>query len=142
GSLANMELAHAWLDKCLQRHHMCGSPLSNALLPTRVLDVGASDRDEIHLWETNEASGNYIALSYWGGQKNLQRDANLKFIDFKTLSPTLRDAIIVSRTLHLRYVWIDALCIPQDCEDNKRKELSNMASVYEHATITLMAASA
>ena len=42
----------------------------------------------------------------------------------------------------MRYIWIDALCIIQDSQQDKDKELAKMATIYERATLTIIAASA
>jgi hypothetical protein len=68
--------------------------------------------------------------------------ANIGSIDFEALSPTIKDAITITRRLRLRYIWIDALCIIQDSAEDKMKEIANMANIYENATVTLIAASA
>ncbi|KAF4631841.1 hypothetical protein G7Y89_g6293 [Cudoniella acicularis] len=148
GSRANIELANSWVGQCFQNHKICGSQSSNAPLPTRVLDIGTPDCDKVRLYATGGQSGKYVALSYCWGQKQLQRTttenlaANFDSIDFEALSPTIKDAITVTRSLELRYIWIDALCIIQDSAEDKMKELANMANVYENASITLVAASA
>lgn len=62
----------------------------------------------------------YIALSHcWGTEQNFTttkatRDARMKEIAWNELPKTYRDAIKVARKLHIRYVWIDSLCIIQD----------------------------
>ncbi|KAK4444567.1 heterokaryon incompatibility [Podospora aff. communis PSN243] len=39
----------------------------------------------------------------------------------------------------MRYLWIDSLCIVQDCPDDWEKEAAKMALVYRNAFITLAA---
>jgi hypothetical protein len=68
------------------------------------------DRDGVRLYATSGQSGKYVALSYCWGQKQPQRTtteklaANFESIDFEALSPTIKDAIIVTRSLELRYI--------------------------------------
>ncbi|KAF2176935.1 heterokaryon incompatibility, partial [Zopfia rhizophila CBS 207.26] len=47
------------------------------------------------------------------------------------------DTVVTTRALGFRYLWIDSLCIVQDDEDNWQKESQMMATIYEHAVITL-----
>ncbi|KAF5241554.1 hypothetical protein FANTH_9065 [Fusarium anthophilum] len=56
------------------------------------------------------------------------------------LPSTLRDAVKVARTLGLEYLWVDALCIVQDWEEDKSKEISKMWQIYQGATIVISAA--
>ncbi|KAF2190389.1 HET-domain-containing protein [Zopfia rhizophila CBS 207.26] len=58
------------------------------------------------------------------------------------LNPVVRDAIEVSRRLAERYLWIDALCIPQDNEIQKAKLITGMDSIYAQAFLTIVALSA
>ncbi|KAN0089032.1 Heterokaryon incompatibility protein (HET) domain containing protein [Hyaloscypha variabilis] len=90
----------------------------------------------------------YAALSYcWGGdqQKKLTK-ANLNClkqgISFVELPKTLRDAILVTSSLKIDYLWIDALCIIQDDHADKENELSRMSEYYGCSTVTICAASA
>jgi Heterokaryon incompatibility protein (HET) len=55
---------------------------------------------------------------------------------------TLRDAVTITRRLGLRHLWVDALCIKQDSEDDWQQECSRMRDVYKGATLTLIAANA
>lgn len=56
------------------------------------------------------------------------------------LPQTIQDAVIVTRALNIRYLWIDALCIIQDSDDDKIRELAKMASIYTASYLTISAA--
>ena len=58
-----------------------------------------------------------------------------------TLPHTLSDAIIFTEALGERYVWIDALCIPQDDADIELKlaQIEAMDEVFQGAVCTLIA---
>ncbi|PMD47126.1 hypothetical protein L207DRAFT_575925 [Hyaloscypha variabilis F] len=58
------------------------------------------------------------------------------------LSKTFQDAIIITRSLSVRYLWIDSLCIIQDDEHDWEIESSRMASVHENAYLVISAARA
>jgi len=58
------------------------------------------------------------------------------------LPKTFQDAVIVTRGLGLRYLWIDSLCILQDSVVEMQQEIRKMASVYGNATVTISATSA
>ena len=63
-------------------------------------------------------------------------------IPWESLPKTLQDAIIITRRLDLRYLWVDCLCIVQDDPEDVEKELSCMAEIYKYAYVTLSASSA
>ena len=117
--------------------------------PTRLIFVGDTDFDIVRLVYTNTFSnspGRYAALSYcWRNNETLcLRESNIinyeNFINVGPKSRTVLDAIHVTRKLGIRYLWIDALCIIQDCEDDKRRELPRMHEIYSKADIVIASA--
>lgn len=58
------------------------------------------------------------------------------------LQQSIKDAISITRELGLRFLWIDSLCIVQDSNEDKTKELTIMHEVYSNAYVTIVAASA
>lgn len=129
----------------------------DTVLPSRVLDVGTSrDSQSTLRLKVNETEthGPYLALSYcWGPppasishvqplQLRLENLETLKAgIDFENLQQSIQDAVFVSRELGFRYLWVDALCIIQNCDADKGKEISRMSSIYKNATVTIAASS-
>ncbi|EKG14257.1 Heterokaryon incompatibility [Macrophomina phaseolina MS6] len=91
----------------------------------------------------------YTALSHcWGYQDHLPPrtttetlPAHLSAIPLAALPQNYRDAITVTRSLGLRYIWIDSLCILQDSIHDWDRESSRMAAIYQHAHVTVVAAS-
>jgi hypothetical protein len=69
-----------------------------------------------------------------------------KGISMKALPQTIRDAIEITRTLGIRYIWIDALCILQAgcavAQADWARESSRMSDVYGGAFLKIHAASA
>jgi hypothetical protein len=66
----------------------------------------------------------------------------MKKIEYSSLPRTFQDAVLVARSLTIRYLWIDSLCIIQDDEKDWELESSRMASVYEGSHLTLSASAA
>jgi Heterokaryon incompatibility protein (HET)/Ankyrin repeats (many copies) len=138
-------LARAWLSNCLAQHNICNKGKEETpLLPSRIIDVG-NDTTEPRLVMGGDQRAPYCALSYcWGDAQTFtttkstlkQHEMSMPLTSFPQ---TLRDAIIVSRELHIRYLWIDALCINQDDENDWNREVSQMQRIYADATITISA---
>ncbi|KAF7926140.1 uncharacterized protein EAE97_010440 [Botrytis byssoidea] len=90
----------------------------------------------------------YIALSYcWGGPQsftttNSTLEYNMRGFDTDNLPLTFKNTIFIARKLGIRYIWIDALCIIQDSDVDKDKEIEAMGDIYKNATVTISAASA
>ena len=55
------------------------------------------------------------------------------------LPDTIKDALSTTHKLGIKYIWIDALCIIQDSETDKRSELPRMASYYSNSYVTICA---
>ncbi|EFX03383.1 heterokaryon incompatibility protein [Grosmannia clavigera kw1407] len=56
------------------------------------------------------------------------------------LPPTIQDAVTVTRALGFRYLWVDALCIIQDCATGNSREIDQMGLCFQNAAVTIMAA--
>jgi Heterokaryon incompatibility protein (HET) len=109
--------------------------VSDRTLPTRLLDTGPlAGEPIIRLLESSglDAETQYIALSHcWGGKCNMTLTkqtaaAFARRIEASSLPKTFFDAVMLSRTLESRYLWIDALCILQDSAEDGMVESSRM----------------
>ena len=122
-------------------------------MPTRVLQVfGGPDPSgppslHVRLVE-NPDPGPYATLSYcWGGDQHFKTTKERlpgykREIALDTLAQTIRDAVTVTHGIGIRYLWIDALCIIQDDNDDKMKEISNMHHIYRGSLFTIAATTA
>jgi Heterokaryon incompatibility protein (HET) len=131
------------------------SDTSNAMksqyLPSRLLYIGESDSFMTRIVQKRDYTEDiygYAALSYcWRQKEPLQlKKANVRqfehAIPIGSFSQAHQDAIHVIRRLGLCYLWIDALCIIQDCETDKQKEIPLMHKVYACADIVILATAA
>ncbi|KAH7383937.1 heterokaryon incompatibility protein-domain-containing protein [Pyrenochaeta sp. MPI-SDFR-AT-0127] len=142
-----------WLEVCDNSHYDHG-PASNSAkqLPTRVLYLGDSEYfDDIRLLVTKEGqNGRYVALSHcWGTDKFLATtmDSLNDFqnkIPFRELPQTFQDAIVITKSLGIQYLWIDSLCIIQEGDGmaDWRRESKRMEEVFSSAYCALAATSA
>lgn len=55
---------------------------------------------------------------------------------------TFQDAVVITRKLGIRYLWIDSLCIIQDSAQDWHHEASLMSSVYHNSELTISATTA
>jgi Heterokaryon incompatibility protein (HET) len=151
-SQASLDQVRNWLQNCQLHHAQCNSPRhemrAERRLPTRLLDSGiGSDQSTIRLVSSSalDAAVPYIALSHcWGGQCGMQLTGRSAAplahgIQVSTLPKTFFDAVSVAKELGIRYLWIDALCIMQDSEEDWKIESAQMLHVYSNATLTVAA---
>lgn len=93
--------------------------------------------------------GEYIALSHvWGVGKGLPQtttkniDSYKKGIPWTSLPRAMQEAVVLTRTLGIRWLWIDALCLVQDDAASKLEESTTMDEVFGNAFLTIAATSA
>jgi len=138
-----------WINDCVRNHKMCASYQkiisTESSFPTRVLDVGLVAEDGIRLMSGSGLTGGYAALSHCWGTSPIIKTTKALFdtftncIEFEKLSEVFRDSVSVTRSLGLRYLWIDSLCIIQDDARDWEDEAANMAQVYSQAFVTISA---
>ena len=137
------------LEHCTNNHASCSNsaPGHESWYPTRLLDVGVDggDFESAKLIETAKAKpeGPYLTLSHCWGQVSLTKLLKVNLEEFLIRVPALPrtfvEAILASRKLGARYLWIDSLCIVQDDLDDWRRESSLMYEVYKNALCTIAA---
>lgn len=134
-----------WIHDCETAHPECKSQKDVPILPTRVLDVGTAESEDCYLRQPGGEMAHYAALSHcWGKTKPLSTTTEtlaerLKGIPFNTLPKAFRDAVVLTRKLGIRYVWIDSLCIIQDDTRDWEHEAARMGDIYQDAYITIAA---
>lgn len=150
----NIQLMNTWINECLPSHPEC-QYLGDSLLPTRVINV-ATDGQDPYLKVSHGRKGRYVALSYCWGTTTAAFTTTadtlperLQRIPLASLPKTLLDAVVVTRALGVRYLWIDALCILQSRWEDDQEHIAdwqiegaNMGNVYSNAWLTIAAASA
>ncbi|KAK6850694.1 HET-domain-containing protein [Apiospora arundinis] len=151
-SPANSTAIKAYLKNCSETHTICRLN-QNTELPSRLVDVEAEPKG-VRLVRTDNlpAGTSYTALSHvWGSPRTtppflvttLKNLSSMKeFVQLESLPQTFQDAVETTRALGLRYVWIDSLCIIQDCAEDWMHEAPRMAKIYSNAYITIVATSA
>lgn len=133
-----------WLQYCDVHHASCR--VSNEgpaeAYPIRLIDlqlgkvVGATTKEK------------YVALSYVWGQQTvplLTLDTLAHYyspggLESSAMPRTMSDAMHLVRSIGMRYLWIDSLCILQDDEDDKQSQLAIMDQIYRCSSLLIVAA--
>lgn len=146
------QIMRAWLSDCLENHIECKrSQLSESYRPTRLLYVGEETDKSVHLVISASPDGfqeEYATLSHrWGevehpklGRNKLTKETEATLrsgIDVTELPDTFRHAVEATRSLGLRFLWIDSMCIFQDSKSDWRKESVKMGGITTIASSTL-----
>ncbi|KAF5025124.1 hypothetical protein F66182_2825 [Fusarium sp. NRRL 66182] len=150
-SPSSFDRVRGWIKTCKEKHTVCSEAEAATArrLPKRVVDIGPDTNDGIRIVEhdnsTQQADEPYIALSHcWGRTQHLVSLTSTlgqwkQNIPFARLAKTFQDAVVISRELGIRYVWIDSLCIVQDDAKDWETEAAKMASIYNGAELVLAA---
>ena len=152
GSDEALRFTRSKLNHCREKHLECNLEDPGWGLPTRILDLGgnSSSTSDIRLYVTRKEPEAYVCVSHcWGsheGSRPLETTVETLFkfeqgISYQDLPKTFQDAVVFTRKLGHRFLWIDSLCIVQDDHEDWLREAGRMASIYENADLTLSAAS-
>ncbi|OAG09850.1 HET-domain-containing protein [Paraphaeosphaeria sporulosa] len=143
----------AWLHAC-KSHKACRD--NSALLgqdirtmPTKLLELSHGDEHpSVRLIDTSRTGVGdiqYATLSHcWGGNltakllKSLVDDYRLN-IPWESLPLNFQHAIAVALKLSIRHIWIDALCIVQDDNEDWNHEAARMGGVYANSFLNISA---
>ena len=147
GGQAHFSVVNKWLRFCDEFHPNCrGSASSGRCMPTRVIDVGDVGSEFVRLWEPGQGARlPYVALSHpWGKGPHFvtnasNRDQHKKGIRLGDLPNTFRDAILATRAINIRYLWIDSICIVQGPGGDFDVEAKSMECVFSSAYVVLAA---
>ncbi|KAF2103528.1 HET-domain-containing protein, partial [Rhizodiscina lignyota] len=134
-----------WYEECTRNHLECNNLIAMDWQPTRLLDVQHSETS-VRLWLRDDGvASSYMTLSHcWGGTLPLKL-INSRIAEFRTgieiqqLPRTFIEAVHVVRKLGARFLWIDALCIVQDSEDDWRQESQRMGKIYANSLLNIAA---
>lgn len=102
-----------WVKECTL--HGCCPEQVDSPLPTRVIEVATPK-----ILHTKGAFGNFAALSYcWGTGSQTQLrshtiEALTQHLELNELPQTIKDAVIVTRSLSIPYLWVSEPDIPSD----------------------------
>lgn len=148
-------LAKRWARECSTEHKHCSLGPGNPFrYPTKLLECGPfQDNDTgFRLVETRHAAltGPYMTLSHcWRTADCLKftsenQNRLMKGINMRSLPRLYQDAVEVTRTFGVRYLWIDSLCIIQhgDNMQDRKREAKCMGEVYRHSYCNISAADA
>lgn len=113
-------------------------------MPSRIINV--SNPQKPYLDDGNSRPNHYVALSYmWGtGERFVTDTHNLSAYyqesPLARLPLTFKDAIYATYMLGFEWLWIDALCIVQDSQQEVLREIASMDAKFRGAALTLFAA--
>ncbi len=120
---------------------------SSTALPAKLIDVGLDSNQSPRLVDTAGQTVTYVALSYcWGPRTSSETQLTIsnmgrleRGIESTEIPRCALDAINFTRSLGVRYIWIDSLCVVQDDHEGLGKALTRIAAIYHSAVVTIAA---
>ncbi|RSM08590.1 hypothetical protein CEP52_004607 [Fusarium oligoseptatum] len=140
-----LSMAKEWISDCVKNHPTCNHiNTETSWYPTRLLDCGSqADADPLCTLvetRTNRLTGPYMTLSHcWGLIDCIKLTTDnyaqmVKGIPSSQLPQLYQDALYVTRSLGVQYLWIDSLCIIQKGDNlvdwNQEVTLMSITSRY------------
>lgn len=146
-SANQVPLIRHWMDECSQKHDRCLQQQKIVWHPTRLLYLDPQTKSvRLIITKGNPPDGPYMTLSHrWGAMRytvltSPTLAAFMNDIDITGLPQCFQEAIDITRTLGIRYLWIDSLCIKQDKDMTDWKvESQLMGKVYSHSFLNISA---
>ncbi|KAH7268630.1 heterokaryon incompatibility protein-domain-containing protein [Fusarium solani] len=145
-SKESFAMVSSWIDECLETHPGCAKTeqitREKRKFPARLLDL---TNGKVVLREGIRPD-RYVCLSHcWGKTAHTALTTKKTFkdhlvsINWECLTQTFQDAIKICRRLDIPFLWIDSLCIIQDCNEDWKREAALMGGIYESAFLTIAA---
>ncbi|KAK4105740.1 HET-domain-containing protein [Parathielavia hyrcaniae] len=115
------------------------------------VDVDPDKSEIVALVESKDWEGStpgdarYLTLSHVWGEHTLIKLTRASLLSLKQGIPLsdlplcFRDAVFLARRLKVHYLWIDSLCIIQDCPVDWARESAVMDQVYRHGVCNIAA---
>jgi len=124
-----------WLSFCLETHgKQCQPRDITPIAGLRVIDCHTR-----RLIPLPSAGCEYLALSYmWGGGSQGSVGDGSRLPD--DVPNVIEDALIATRKLGFRHLWVDRYCIPQDNAEEKHSQIKNMGRIYAQCVLTIICA--
>ena len=142
----NIDLLLEWINICKEHHtlQLKGTVEEHAMRPN--VSLFAVDGSKMCITQLPDL-GQYAALSYVWGPSGRQlkwtadrlRTAGGLNRHWQDVPTTISDAITLCQSLRIPYLWVDALCIPQDDEKLKAQFISEMDRIYGNSFLTIVA---
>ncbi|KAH7077325.1 heterokaryon incompatibility protein-domain-containing protein [Paraphoma chrysanthemicola] len=149
GSTFDTRIAKKWMDECDKKHDSECSGQSTTRQPRRVINIKS------RCIQHTPTPCSYIALSYrWPDPpglmlKSANEDTLMKtngLTHYSDVLHVVQDAIALVEKLGQNFLWVDALCIPQEggrrderLELERKDQINAMPDIYLGANLTIVA---
>jgi hypothetical protein len=144
------KLIQSWYHQCTTQHPGCASQVST-YQPPRLIEI---QKGGFRLVVTSDCGieGSYATLSHcWGNAPDFLKLTSTTMEQLRQWNPTSRlpqtfqDAARLCYRLHIKYIWIDSLCILQDGDGSTGDwalHVTEMRTIYSNGVLNIAASRA
>lgn len=141
--LLDGSLAKTWLEACKRDHSECEKEDDSTMPETRL--INCRTRELILVGPEDNCRRPFVALSYvWGPDPVKTFDlieGEFQYLQLPAQVPrTIEDAITITKSLGIDYLWVDQFCINQRNEADQKRQIRHMDLIYKCADLTIIAA--
>ncbi|KAI1180241.1 heterokaryon incompatibility protein-domain-containing protein [Nemania sp. FL0916] len=139
----DIELLRCWLKDCDAKHSHPDVPGDARSRVGDILDRGLfrAVNTSTGSVEVLTALPKFVALSYvWGQDAGQTKIRPLEGGPIPDYPATIRDSILMARSLGYEWIWVDRVCIDQANESEKAILIPYMQNIYTVAHLTIVAA--
>lgn len=138
-------LLSEWLRQCVSSHAECEESGNNTP-PKRLLDVSGQSIRLVHT--PSHFQEQYTTLSHcWGSEEDspvpkttsINLSQRLEHVEEQELPSVFQDAVLVTRMVGQKFLWIDSLCIIQDDDKDWKEQSYLMAQIYSQSFLNIAA---
>lgn len=134
-----------WANQCFTTHESCNRSIEpdSRIYPARLIEISCAIPrlvDTVDLAQAGHVS--YATLSHIWGTRATHKLLESTIATWsggiqEALPRNFRNAVSITKSLNLRYLWIDALCIVQDDQHDPYHEISVMHHSYQNAILNI-----
>lgn len=150
-----LQVVQSWESKCRASHSTCTAKQHashDRLLPSRLIDLrlGRNKGELPRLVISEDLTSKdtkYMTLSHRWAEPELMSSTTKSNVQdrmskIEDLPTTYQQAMTITKMLGVPYIWIDSLCIIQDDDEDKGREIIKMAAVYSNSHCNIAASNA
>lgn len=139
----------AWLENCKSLHQSCSGRRESCdkrQHPFRLLFLGDENAPYARLVDANTADSKteYVTMSHrWDSSTKATETTRANISDaYQNISldaypQHFKEAISLTKRLGFKYMWVDSLCIIQDCRKDWLKQATLMHQIYSSGRLNL-----
>lgn len=147
GGNISWPLVKQWRQNCSKHSNYTPLGAMKSFVPRRLIDEGTDRWEQVKLRLDSDvmSAAEYMTLSHRWANASVGKLTTINILQLVHMIPknflsyTFKDAIIMTRALGFKFLWIDSLCIIQDSVEDQATESALMHSIYGNSSYNISA---